>query len=131
MRSNACSTACKRNTAVLHQMACRCGWLAGHTIGTVKGMNLALPLLRRSPSASPDAHWHPCHLAPGAAPHAIRLGRGVHQLLSTQGRIWLTREGDPRDYFVEPGQSLRLAGPARLHVSAEGGRAAVLHWQPC
>ena len=46
---------------------------------------------------------------------------------ATQGRIWLTRDGQMQDHILEAGQRLAFTGPARLRVSAEGG-GAQLRW---
>lgn len=46
---------------------------------------------------------------------------------ATQGRIWLTRDGQMQDHILEAGQHLAFTGPARLRVSAEGS-GAQLRW---
>ncbi|WP_077032668.1 DUF2917 domain-containing protein [Pelomonas sp. KK5] len=48
------------------------------------------------------------------------------ELLVLEGRVWLTREGWLDDHFLAAGERWTVAGPARLHVSADGGDAALL-----
>ena len=58
----------------------------------------------------------------------LAVRRGETALVeATQGRVWLTRDGQPQDHILEAGQRLAFAGPARLRVSAEGG-GAQLRW---
>ena len=58
----------------------------------------------------------------------LAVRRGETALVeATQGRVWLTRDGQPQDHILEVGQRLAFAGPARLRVSAEGG-GAQLRW---
>ncbi|MFO1232528.1 MAG: DUF2917 domain-containing protein [Paenacidovorax caeni] len=63
--------------------------------------------------------WRP------ASPCELAVRRGETALVeATQGRVWLTRDGQPQDHILEAGQHLAFAGPARLPpISAEGGGA--------
>lgn len=42
------------------------------------------------------------------------------------GRIWVTREGDPADYWLEQGLTLQVSPGDRLWVGVEGDREACL-----
>ncbi|MDR3067465.1 MAG: DUF2917 domain-containing protein [Comamonas sp.] len=44
------------------------------------------------------------------------------------GIVWLTCEGQPRDYFLHAGESLCFAGPARVYLGAQGSQSASLCW---
>lgn len=96
----------------------------------MQAMNTATALLER-PSAGPAGEA--LHLPPLAGPagrvHTLDCPAGAAALRVIQGRVWLTVEGQPEDHFLSAGQALALHGPARLHLSAEGGRSAqaVLH----
>ncbi|TKC89540.1 DUF2917 domain-containing protein [Trinickia terrae] len=50
--------------------------------------------------------------------------------LTVQGTaMWVTRSNDTEDYWLEPGDCLRLRRGERLWLSAEGGRpATVAFW---
>lgn len=56
---------------------------------------------------------------------AVRLARGEAMSLDEawlcveRGRVWLTLAGDPADYFLDGGQTIRLPRGARAVVSAE------------
>lgn len=65
-----------------------------------------------------------------AAPvQTMHLSAGQSLWLQTQsGIVWLTCEGQPRDYFVQAGESLRFDGPARLHLGTQGSQPATLRW---
>ena len=59
--------------------------------------------------------------------HTLEVPAGqVLQLRVLQGRVWLTREGRAEDWFLDAGALWQGAGPLRVHLSAEGGRAAAL-----
>lgn len=52
--------------------------------------------------------------------------RKTSLLRVTQGRLWVTRTGDPRDYFVFAGQSLEL-DPGQVVLEADSaGNAGYL-----
>jgi hypothetical protein len=80
--------------------------------------------------ARPPAGPEPQDLAlppPAGSAQPVRsldCGAGMVELRVLQGRVWLTCEGRPEDHFIDAGQTLRLRGPARLHLSAEGRRGA-------
>jgi hypothetical protein len=50
------------------------------------------------------------------------------QLRACRDRIWLTREGDLTDYWLDAGQSLEIAGGQALWVGAEGGEPVYLQF---
>lgn len=67
---------------------------------------------------------------PAAAPVQrlhLRAGRSLW-LQALTGTVWLTCEGQISDCFLQPGESLRLDGPARLYLGAQGTQAASLRW---
>jgi hypothetical protein len=68
------------------------------------------------------------HLAPLTSPtgsvRTLECATGLAELRVLQGCVWLTCEGRPEDHFLSAGQSCRLHGPVRLHLSAEGCQAA-------
>lgn len=65
-------------------------------------------------------------LAPG---QALRLGRLGGELTVLDARVWLTRDGDPGDHFVEPGERVRLAiGENAVIEPARTGVGATVRW---
>jgi len=56
----------------------------------------------------------------------------AHQLSIARGTIWITRTGDPADYWLRPGATLPLAPGQTLWLSVEPGTSAriVLHRTP-
>jgi hypothetical protein len=88
-------------------------------------MNTATNLLDR-PAAS--TFGQDLHLAPLTGPtgsvRTLECASGPAELRVLQGCVWLTCEGQPEDHFLSAGQSCRLHGPMRLHLSAEGRQAA-------
>lgn len=63
-------------------------------------------------------------LALQQAVQTLALRRGeTAWLAAEQGRVWVTRDGLPDDYFLDAGQCMAFNGPARLRVSAESGKA--------
>jgi hypothetical protein len=88
-----------------------------------------------SPTAQPPRpqalalQWNRQPLPPLQAVQALEFRAGETALLEVeQGRVWVTCDGLLEDYFLEAGQRLSFTGPARLRVSAEGGRPARLNW---
>ena len=80
------------------------------------------------PTAARSTPWQQAVLAPRQPVQTLAVRRGETALVeATQGRVWLTRDGQPQDHILEAGQRLAFAGPARLRVSAEGG-GAQLRW---
>ena len=68
------------------------------------------------------------HLASGEALHLGRLGG---ELTVVQGELWLTRDGDLGDHFVEAGQRLRLGVNENAVVEpSRTGARAILRWSP-
>jgi hypothetical protein len=61
-----------------------------------------------------------------AAGRALQLG--PHTLLHLrvlQGRIWLTRTGDPSDHFVSAGDDMLLDGDAGVVIESDGNTARI------
>lgn len=66
-----------------------------------------------------------------ASGRAMRLGRRGGELTVLTGRVWLTREHDLGDQFIECGQRLRLSARANAVIEpARHGEAADVRWQP-
>jgi len=62
---------------------------------------------------------------------AMRLDRLGGELTVVSGRIWLTRDGDLGDHFIEPGQTVRLGIDEQAVVeSARTGEPVALRWNP-
>ena len=71
------------------------------------------------------------HLRRLASGEALHLGRLGGELSVVQGRVWLTRDGDLGDHFVEPGQRLRLAVEENAVIeAARTGDEIVVRWNP-
>lgn len=103
------------------------------------------PLLRRLPPGPLDAlrqasvRWREAALARRTRRERLptRLAAGgllrlridaPRQLSVRQGRVWLTRPGDPADHFLSAGDALWLAGSHDVLIGAEGGGEAWLGW---
>jgi len=68
-------------------------------------------------------------LAPG---QALRLPRAGGELTVLRGRLWLTRNNDLGDHFIEAGQRVWLDAGENAVVEAAGRQqGASLHWEPC
>ncbi len=68
-------------------------------------------------------------LAPG---QALRLPRAGGELTVLRGRLWLTRNNDLGDHFIEAGQRVWLGAGETAVVEAAGRQqSASLHWEPC
>ncbi len=68
-------------------------------------------------------------LAPG---QALRLPRAGGELTVLRGRLWLTRNNDLGDHFIEAGQRVWLdAGENAVVEAASRQQGASLHWEPC
>ena len=62
---------------------------------------------------------------------AMRLGRLGGDLSVVEGRVWLTRDGDLGDHFIEPGQKVRLAVDEEAVISpARTGETITVRWNP-
>ena len=73
--------------------------------------------------------WKTMSLQAAASVQTMHLSAGQSLWLQTQsGIVWLTCEGQPRDYFVRAGESLHFDGPARLHLGTQGSQPATLRW---
>lgn len=84
-------------------------------------MPLALQWQRQS---LPTLAWHTQPLPPQQAVQVLDFRRGETALLEVEhGRVWVTCDGRLEDYFLDAGQRLSFAGPARLRVSAESSQA--------
>jgi len=46
------------------------------------------------------------------------------RVAASAGRIWVTREGDPADYWLDQGLTLQVAPGDRLWVGVDGDRDA-------
>ena len=68
------------------------------------------------------------HLVPG---QALRLPRRGGELTVLRGRLWLTRNNDLGDHFIEAGQRLRLCDHENAVVEPAGSaQGAILRWEP-
>ena len=66
-----------------------------------------------------------------ASGEVARLGRLGGDLTVLDGRVWLTRDGDLGDHFVEAGQRVRLgAGENAVIEPSRAGETVSLRWQP-
>lgn len=62
---------------------------------------------------------------------AMRLDRLGGDLSVVEGRVWLTRDGDLGDHFIEPGQKVRLAAHEEAVISpARTGETIAVRWNP-
>ena len=62
---------------------------------------------------------------------ATHLGRLGGELSVIRGQLWLTRDGDLGDHFIEPGQRVRLAvGENAVIEPAHSGETVSLRWRP-
>jgi hypothetical protein len=64
-------------------------------------------------------------LADGAA-WSVRAGRGGALVRCAAGSVWLTREGDPEDRVLGPGQELRSDRRGRIAALALGPARVVV-----
>jgi hypothetical protein len=61
----------------------------------------------------------------------LPLGASGGRLEVLHGRVWLTRAGDPDDYFVDFGHSLVVPSSGRTLVAAvDDSRPALVAWRP-
>ena len=66
-----------------------------------------------------------------APDQALRLGRLGGELSVIEGRVWLTRDNDLGDHFIEPGQRVRLGVAENVVISAaRTGETVALRWNP-
>ena len=62
---------------------------------------------------------------------AIALGRLGGDLTVLDGSLWLTRDGDLGDHFIEPGQRVRLGVAEHAVIeSAHTGQPVTVRWSP-
>lgn len=54
------------------------------------------------------------------------VGRGGATVRCAAGSVWVTREGDPEDRVLGPGQTFRSEAPGRLALLAMGRARAVV-----
>ncbi|MEO7885963.1 MAG: DUF2917 domain-containing protein [Polaromonas sp.] len=84
--------------------------------------------LKRGANA-PVLHGGTRLLAPG---QALRLPRAGGELTVLRGRLWLTRNNDLGDHFIDAGQRVWLDAGENAVVEAAGRKqSASLHWEPC
>ncbi|WP_175541862.1 DUF2917 domain-containing protein [Polaromonas sp. YR568] len=62
---------------------------------------------------------------------ALRLPRAGGELTVLRGRLWLTRNNDLGDHFIEAGQRVWLDAGENAVVEPAGRQGASLHWEPC
>ena len=68
------------------------------------------------------------HLVPG---QALRLPRRGGELTVLRGRLWLTRNNDPGDHFIDVGQRLRLGDHENAVIEPAGSaQGVILRWEP-
>ena len=61
----------------------------------------------------------------------VRLGSAGGRLEVLHGRVWLTRAGDPDDYFIDHGRSVVVPASGRALVEAlDDGQPALIAWRP-
>jgi hypothetical protein len=65
-----------------------------------------------------------------AAGEILRLGEWPGELSVVDGRIWLTRPGDPDDHWLHSGEAMALRRSDGAVVEAGGPGAATLRWTP-
>jgi hypothetical protein len=61
---------------------------------------------------------------------ALRLPRRGGELTVLRGRLWLTRNNDPGDHFLEAGQRVRLGSNENAVIEPTGAQGVSLHWEP-
>jgi Protein of unknown function (DUF2917) len=62
---------------------------------------------------------------------ALHLGRLGGELSVVEGRVWLTRDGDLGDHFVEAGDRVRLGVDENAVIeSARTGDTITVRWNP-
>ena len=62
---------------------------------------------------------------------AISLGRLGGELTVIDGNVWLTRDGDLGDHFIEPGQKVRLGVAENAVIeAAHTGQTVTVRWSP-
>jgi hypothetical protein len=67
-------------------------------------------------------------LAPG---RPAFVGRGAGELTVLDGRVWLTRHGDPDDHVLGRGARIAIDWAERAVVESwERDRAAIVQWRP-
>ena len=65
------------------------------------------------------------------AGHALHLGRLGGELTVIEGRVWLTRSGEPGDHVIGPGQRVRLGANEQAVVEPwQTGQHVTLRWSP-
>jgi Protein of unknown function (DUF2917) len=64
-----------------------------------------------------------------AAGRAVKLDRLGGELTAIDGRVWLTRDRDLGDHFIEPGERVLLAaGENAVIEAAQPGRSVTVRW---
>ncbi len=57
---------------------------------------------------------------------SVELDRRERLVRCIEGRVWITSEGDPRDYVLNPGRTASFRGPGKMVVEAvEESRIAI------
>ena len=71
------------------------------------------------------------HLEVLSGGRVLPLGASGGRLEVLQGRVWLTRAGDPADYFVDLGHSIVVPSTGRALVAAvDEAKPALVAWRP-
>ncbi len=71
------------------------------------------------------------HLEVLSGGRVLPLGASGGKLEVLHGRVWLTRAGDPDDYFVDFGHSIVVPSTGRALVAAvDDARPALVAWRP-
>jgi Protein of unknown function (DUF2917) len=81
-----------------------------------------------SSESSPGTCRGRLHIPQGSA---VSLHRRGGTLAIEEGEVWLTREGDPVDHRLVPGQRITLRADERAVIGAwQSGEQVVFCWQP-
>ena len=95
---------------------------------TGDGGNTAKRFMMNAKPKSAVLHGATRHLVPG---QALRLPRRGGELTVLRGQLWLTRNNDPGDHFIEAGQRLRLGDHENAVIEPAGSaQGAILRWEP-
>jgi hypothetical protein len=63
--------------------------------------------------------------------HVVALGSGGGEVSILSGQVWLTRAGDPDDYFLGAGESFQVRGSGETLIETwQQGAPALIAWRP-